>query len=296
MARPIKRQVRRAKGRQRPRARKPGMLDRWIAAIPMSEGALHKLATWSILGVIAAIAIGIASWFGVPGTVGVALAEGVGRAGFRVEKIEVVGLQRMQQMPVYQVALDQRSRAMPLVDLAHVRNRLTREFGWIADARVSRRLPDTLVIEVVERRPAAVWQHRGRLMLIDRDGVSLERVSADAMPNLPLVIGDGANGQEPAYRRLIDAAPALRPLVKAATWVGRRRWDLVFTTGERLALPEGEAAAQAALINFARMDGTDRLLGRGYRRFDMRVPGKLYVRLPDGGEREAITGEGRMPI
>ena len=30
--------------------------------------------------------------------------------------------------------------------------------GWVKDARVSRRLPDTLVIDIVERTPAALWQ------------------------------------------------------------------------------------------------------------------------------------------
>jgi cell division protein FtsQ len=29
----------------------------------------------------------------------------------------------------------------------------------VQDARVSRRLPDTLVVDIVERTPSAVWQH-----------------------------------------------------------------------------------------------------------------------------------------
>ena len=33
-------------------------------------------------------------------------------------------------------------------------------FGWVKDARVSRRLPDTLVIDIVERTPAALWQNQ----------------------------------------------------------------------------------------------------------------------------------------
>src|SRR3546814_7790920 len=45
------------------------------------------------------------------------------------------------------------------------------------DARVSRRLPDTLVVDIVERTPAAIWQHNGRLSLIDKKGVVLEPVT-----------------------------------------------------------------------------------------------------------------------
>ena len=48
---------------------------------------------------------------------------------------------------------------MPLVDVEAIRARLL-QFGWVKDARVSRRLPDTLVIDIVERQPAAIWQDK----------------------------------------------------------------------------------------------------------------------------------------
>ena len=47
-----------------------------------------------------------------------------------------------------------------LVDVDAIRSRLL-QFGWVKDARVSRRLPDTLVVDIVERTPAALWQNQG---------------------------------------------------------------------------------------------------------------------------------------
>jgi cell division protein FtsQ len=98
------------------------------------------------------------------------------------------------------------------------------------------------------------------------------------MPDLPLIIGESANSQEPARRALLDNAPALKPLVRAASWIGNRRWDVIFDTGERLQLPEGEKESAETLKKFAELDGTQRLLGRGYLGFDMRDPDKLVVR------------------
>jgi cell division protein FtsQ len=265
-------------------------LDRAIALVPVSETTLRKATGWGMFAAACAVLLGMASWLGIPGVVGVAVAEGVGNAGFRVNQIEVTGLRRMDRMSVYAVATDQQSRAMPLVDLSRVRDRLL-DYGWIADARVSRRLPDTLVIDIVEREPAAIWQSHGQLMLIDAAGTILEPVSPDAMPTLPLVIGEGANAQEPAYQRLIAAAPALKPLVKAATWIGDRRWDLTFASGERLSLPEGELEAARALAKFAEMDKSDRLLGRGFVKFDMRDAEKLVIRRASGSATEtAMAG------
>ena len=60
------------------------------------------------------------------------------------------------------------------------------------------------------------------------------------MPDLPLLIGPGANGEEEQLSRLMGAVPTLRPQLTSATWVGGRRWDLNFQSGETVALPEGE--------------------------------------------------------
>lgn len=273
------------------RAKRIGVMDRAVAAVPVSETTLRKATTGVMLTSGVALILALATWLGVPGTVGTAVAESVGRAGFRVDQIEVTGLKRMDRMTVYAIATDQRSRAMPLVDLNQVRDRLL-DYGWIADARVSRRMPDTLVVDIVERTPAAIWQNNGQLMLIDAEGVLLEPVSADAMPALPLVIGDGANAREPQYRRLIEVAPALRPRIKAAVWIGDRRWDVLFEGGERLQLPEGEQAAARAIAKFAELEGKDRLLGRGYLRFDMRDPTKMVVRMPGQVVATKSTVEG----
>lgn len=270
---PPRRGVKRGKTRKQKRS----IVDRLLALLGIGEETLRKLVSWGIVAVVLAAGLGVASWFGVPGTVGTAVAETLGDAGLRVDQIEITGLKRMDRMTVYAVALDQRSQAMPLVDLEAVRQKLLR-YGWIKDAHVSRRLPDTLLIHIDERTPAAVWQDHGQLMLIDASGVLLEPVSASAMPDLPLIIGDNANTQEPAYQDLLEAAPALRPHVRAATWIGNRRWDLLFDTGETLALPEEKP--KAALVKFAELDGTDRLLGKGFVRFDLRDPTKLVARLP----------------
>ncbi len=277
------------------RPKRPGLLDQAVAALPFSEATLQRIATWGIVGTVGAIALGIGVWMGVPAMAGVALANVVGEAGLKVDEVQIDGLKRMDRMTVYGAALDQDSRAMPLVDLALVRERLLK-FPWVEDARVSRRLPNTLRIFIVERVPGAIWQNRGQLMLVDPNGVPLEPVSRDAMPDLPLVIGDGANAQEPARRALMAAAPALKPLVKAATWIGNRRWDLTFDTGERLQLPEGEAEAAEALRKFATLDGEQRLLGKGSIRFDMRVPGNMVVQRPSApavatAPASIVTGE-----
>lgn len=268
-----------AKPRGRAAPRRQTRLDRIIAMIPISGETLSRVLTGIVVVLAGGVLWLVAEFFGLPAMAGQEAAALAARSGFQVAKVEVQGLKRMDEMPVYTLALDEMDRSMLSVDLAALRQRVM-TLGWVKDARVTRRLPGTLVINIVERDPVAVWQHGGRLSLIDVNGVVLEPVDGRAMPDLPLVVGPDANRETRALGQLMEAAPALKPLLAGATWVGNRRWDLRFQSGETLALPEGNAAAAAALMKFAQLDGVNRLLGRGIVRFDMRDPTRFVLRLP----------------
>src|SRR4029078_3762843 len=103
-----------------------------------------------------------------------------------------------------------------------------------------------LVIDIVERNPAALWQSSGRLALIDAEGVVLDRVPVDKMPDPPPLIRPGANSQEQQLDRLMADVPTLKPQLASATWVGGRRWDLNFQSGGTMALSESDNTGRKA--------------------------------------------------
>ena len=286
-----------APARPKKRAPQPRVPKRIASKLPVDQARANRLAGFAFLAFLLAIAIVVIIALDIPSKAATSAGAAVGRAGFTVKGYQIIGLNRMDRERVDEVVDAELRRAadaggsrpaQPLVDVAAIRNRLL-QFGWVKDARVSRRLPDTLVIDIVERRPAALWQDKQRLALIDAEGVVLDRVPVDQMPDLPLLIGPGANGHARELNRLMDDVPTLKPQLASASWIGRRRWDLVFQTGETVALPDGEPAARRALAKFAKADRSSGLLGRGLVRFDLRVPGKMTVRLP------RAPGEGIAP-
>lgn len=267
------------------------------------EARANRLAAVGFTGFLVLMGAAAAIALDLPAKAMLGAGQAVGSAGFTVNGYQIAGLKNMDRSQVDAVVVDELRRAaapsgsarpaQPLVDVARIRERLLR-FGWVKDARVSRRLPDTLVIDIVERTPAAMWQDRQRLALIDSEGVVLEAVRIDQMPDLPLLIGPEANRKARDLGALLADVPTLRAQLASATWVGRRRWDLAFTSGETVALPEGHGPAKAALARFADMDSSTGLLGRGLVRFDLRVPGKMVVRLPRA-PGEAILPEPASP-
>jgi cell division protein FtsQ len=273
-----------APARRAPARRRPSTIDRAAETLPVSSEALRKTGHW-VLGTLmgAAVIAGLVV-MGVPQMIGLVISEGIGEAGFKVRNVEILNRRNVDSELLYDIASRQNARPMPLVDLDGTRAEI-KKLPWIADARVSRRLPDTLVVDIVERIPAAIWQYKHRLVLIDQGGVEIGPVDDRAMPDLPVVVGPGANKHAVELAQLIAAAPSLKPLVTAAIWQGERRWDIVFQSGERLLLPEGREEAAKALTDFSREDRRAGLLGKNIVSIDMRDPSRMVYRLKrDPGE------------
>jgi cell division protein FtsQ len=275
---------------RRARGQASGVVDKAMGVLPFTEDQWSRIWLAAIIGGTIALALVIASLAGVPALVHVQVAKVAADAGFAVRNVRVTGTSRMDEQQVYARALAQRNQAMPDVDIARLREEL-RAIPWVKDARVSIQLPHTLAIDIVERTPHAVLEKPDRLVLIDASGVELEPVAADKAKGLLRLAGPGAARQAQALEALLAAAPALAPKVEAAEWVGNRRWNLTFSTGQLLALPEGEIEAASALVKFARLDGKNRLLGGKVVAFDMRTPPRLYLRLPDavGAPKDAAA-------
>jgi len=200
--------------------------------------------------------------------------------GWEVRHVELTGAREQDRLAIYAAALNGPTNAMLATDLDDVRAQLM-ALPWVADASVQRRLPDTLVIEVTERKPVALWQHNRQLAAVDLSGRVLTRARLERWNDLPILIGPNANTRVREALELLAATPLGRDVL-AATLVGGRRWDLRFRSGEVLALPDRPALARGALLAFARLDGQgpQRLIGGGFTRFDLRLPGRMIVAGP----------------
>ncbi|QZD94843.1 cell division protein FtsQ/DivIB [Qipengyuania gelatinilytica] len=257
-----------------------GLLDRAMAALPFTEEQWHKFFLFLIVAAGLGIAWTVASYAGVPDMARTEIAKSASRAGFEVDRVRITGVERLNRQAVYERVLGEQDRPMPLVEVDEIRDRLL-ELSWVKDARVSRQLPDLLRIDIVEREPHAVVRKPDRLILVDATGHELEPVSSEQAQGMLLISGPGAQKQVAELNRLLDAAPALRPQIAGAEWVGNRRWNLTFKSDQLLALPEGDKGP-AALVKFAEMDGRNRLIGGKAIAIDMRVPDRAYLRCADG--------------
>ena len=203
--------------------------------------------------------------------------------GFSVQNILVEG--RINTDPDILRALVniERGDAIFAVDPNQLRDSISR-ISWVRDVHIERRLPDTLFIGLEERAPLALWQNRGKLRLIDAEGVTLSDKNLDGFSRYFLVVGEDAPKEASGLMRLLAAEPVLNDRVEAAVRVGSRRWDLRMKNGLVIKLPETDIGG--ALRRLCAAQETDKILDKGLVAIDLREEGRMTVRTQPGAADE----------
>lgn len=149
--------------------------------------------------------------------------------------------------------------------------------GWVKDAQVVRLLPDTLMVAVQQRDTLAVWQLNRRMVVIDGSGAVIKEADPGRFPELPLIVGAGANDKTAlSILPAIAQRPALRDQLEALVRVDERRWDLRLKDGSLIQLPAVDE--EAALIQLDQLEERQQILTLGFSRIDLREPGMVAVR------------------
>jgi cell division protein FtsQ len=196
--------------------------------------------------------------------------------GFRIENVEVIGREQTDPKALLKAAGLKRGDPILAVSPDVVRRRIE-AMSWVASAAVERRLPDTIAITIVERKPIALWQHNDKFALIDSKGDNLGPVPDASASALPLIVGGDAATHASALLSTLATHPDLAKRVQASSWIGSRRWDLRMDNGVEVKLPEDGVAE--ALQQLADAEASSRILERDVAVIDLRLAGKMIVRL-----------------
>jgi len=205
--------------------------------------------------------------------------------GFIVRSVTVSGRSVVKAGDVL-AALDiERGDDILSLDLGAARERLM-SLSWVQSATVERRLPDSIHVTLVERRPMALWQTEGKMHLVDQNGIAIvgEGAQLALYAKLPLIVGDDAPKFAAELIDLLAREPSIGTRVQAAVRVSKRRWNLKLDNGVEIRLPE--EGVEAAFDRLAALERTERLLSRDITVVDMRQADRLVVRLSDGAVQQ----------
>jgi len=205
------------------------------------------------------------------------------RSGFAIEDVRMAGNREASEIDVLErLGLDGWTSLIGF-DADEARERIA-AMPWVASASVRKIYPDVLEVEILEKKPLAIWQQGRQLSLVDEAGRIIVPFNHPRYATLPLVIGTGANVRATEFMARIAAVPELSSRVKAFIRVADRRWDLRLENGVTIRLPErGE---DAAIATIARLDREQGILSRDVAAVDMRLEDRLVIKLtPEAATR-----------
>jgi cell division protein FtsQ len=174
--------------------------------------------------------------------------------------LDVVGTTSLTRAEVERLSGLSSSTNVLWFDPGAVERRLESD-PWVATATVSRRLPGTIRISVVERVPVAMIRDERGFTVVAADGVALTAVERDpALPEIVVVAGSSARwgnaqARAAAARAIAGLAGGSRPgVVRAVVWSGSLTVELDGGTRVEFGDPigiEAKAAAARRILRWA---------------------------------------------
>lgn len=222
-----------------------------------------------------------------------------GFAPFPLEDVTVEGRKHVTKDAVLKALSANRGDSLLTVDLHAARERLER-IEWVDHAAVERRWPDTIHVALRERQAVALWQSTGintdgrpviEYVLIDRYGRKVRTVDPAESQVRLLLSGVGAAEEVAGLFLLLQDARPIADRLRAAVFVGQRRWNLILDGGLQIRLPE-EGAGEA-LKRTLELDRSDQLLSRDLSVIDLRLPDRITLRR--AGAPDPLLSVGRRP-
>ncbi|NJM36052.1 MAG: FtsQ-type POTRA domain-containing protein [Rhodomicrobium sp.] len=203
-------------------------------------------------------------------------------AGFGVKAVQVEGRRNIKDEDIAAALGARDGVSIFAFDTDAARDRLKAN-GWVAEARVMRLLPSTLVVELEERKAFALWSEGGKTAIIDAEGKPLGLADPKDFPQLPIVSGAGAATPAKELLDTLAALPELKPRIREMERIAGRRWDLVLDTGLRVKLPTTDYAG--ALTDLAVIAAKNPAAFYEMSEMDFRIPSQFTVRLKDSSDK-----------
>jgi cell division protein FtsQ len=212
----------------------------------------------------------------------------VAEAGFGISEIHLSGNSRVPPETILAALGMQPGGSIFAADLPAARARIL-ALDWIASADVVRRYPGAITVNVVEKRPFALWQSPDGIAVVERSGTLITTQDIENFRRLPKLVGAGAPGAAADMVEAVMAHRAIDSRIAVYEFVSQRRWNLILNNGVVVKLPESGWPKQLDALEHLIVD--DGILERDVTEIDLRSPDQYFFVLRGGEKKDVQRGK-----
>ena len=221
---------------------------------------------------------------------------GLKDAGFTLNEILITGRNRTSITDVCQILeIPQESchdlsvpkgRVITTFDIKEIQEKF-KKLPWVKNVVVRRQLPDILYIDLVEKKPIALWQNNKKYYPLDEQGNVVEAQCPECSEYLLLIVGHNAPKQTPHLIEQLEKHESIYNRIQSAKWVDDRRWDLYIddiNNGKKVLLPDLDL--EESLNRLENLQKTKNVLDRQIELLDLRLDDRIIIK---ANGKESIT-------
>lgn len=210
-------------------------------------------------------------------------------AGLIIEEIHIIGQIETTSDDIDKAIDTVHGSPLLAVDIKAIKERVER-LSWVKAATISRKLPQSLIVNITEHNPAALWQIDQKLWILSDQGVKITDQQLTAFSQLPMISGSGADNELEGLLFSVSENMDIFNRVETASWIGNRRWDLILKNGIKIMLPETDM--RQAWTSLVTLEKQEKLLARNILAIDFRIKNKTVIRLtPDEALRRRLLAK-----
>tara|TARA_Y100000817_G_scaffold103333_1_gene80965 strand:+ start:149 stop:883 length:735 start_codon:yes stop_codon:yes gene_type:complete len=153
---------------------------------------------------------------------------------------------------------------------------------WVKRVSIKKVLPSTLIINVIENDPYAVYFSEGKSFLIDLDGSIITEINIDNYDD-DLIFVRGENSPESLEELIKDIAiafPNLTQNLKELEFIEKRRWNLKLKNKLLVKLPDENI--RQSLKNLKLLFDEQEVMQSNIIEIDLRIQGRAALKVLDG--------------
>ena len=197
--------------------------------------------------------------------------------GFYLQNIYISGNNNLQREDILSIINDKEYKTIFDINLFKIRNNLLLN-EWIETVKIERTLPSSIKIQIIEKKPVAIWQTKLGNKLITKDGSIISNANVTTFKNsLPIIIGKGANKDAFLILQILKKNPDLYNNVWSISYINKRRWNVHLNQGLIVLLPRIKIYDAWTKISF--LQKKYKILDIGLTEIDIRNQDQIFAKI-----------------